>query len=383
MRFEFSTAGRILFGPGRFTEVPGLASTLGRRALLVSNSPEIAANLSEKLTAAGVTCFPFLLDHEPDMDVIIVATRNGRESGCDLVLGIGGGSALDTGKAVAALLSNPGDLHDYLEIIGAGRALENPSVPYIAIPTTAGTGSEVTRNAVVAISGKHIKVSLRSPHLLPRLAVVDPELTYSLPPDLTASTGLDALTQLIEPFVCNAPTPLTDAFCRDGIPRAARALPVAVAEPRNPAAREDMSLASLYGGLALANARLGAVHGLAAVIGGRYPAPHGAICARLLPFVMQTNLAALREQEGDSSALGRYREIARLLTGDPAATAESGSAWVRDLVSSLAIPSLTAYGLERAAIPELTRLAQEASSTKGNPIPLSETQLVSVLENAM
>jgi alcohol dehydrogenase class IV len=290
---------------------------------------------------------------------------------------------MDTGKAVAVLLKNPGNLNDYLEVVGSGHAFENQSAPCIAIPTTAGTGSEVTRNAVIAVPERRIKVSLRSPQLLPRVAVVDPELTFSLPPEITASTGLDALTQVIEPFVCNAPTPLTDAVCRDAIPRAARALLPAFRNGHDAVAREDMSLVSLFGGMALANARLGAVHGFASPIGGMIPAPHGAICARLLPIVMEANLNALQNREPDSPALPRYREVARLLTGEETASAADGAAWVWNLCCAMNIRPLSKYGLKSDEFPLLVSLAQKASSMKGNPVSLTDRELTEILEKSI
>jgi len=295
---------------------------------------------------------------------------------------MGGGSTLDTGKAVAALFTNPGDIYDHLEIIGKGQPLEKPSATYIAIPTTAGTGSEVTRNAVIKVPEKRVKVSLRSPYMLPQIAVVDPELAYSLPPSVTASTGMDALTQLIEPFVCNSPTPLTDALCRDGIARAARSLRRACEDGKDAAAREGMSLASLFGGMALANARLGAVHGMANPIGGMCNAPHGAVCARLLPGVMEANLRALRLRQPDSPAIARYTEVARLLTGNPAASAEDGTTWVRELCQALNIRSLADYGLKPEDHPALVEQSQKANSMKGNPIALTDKELLQVLEAA-
>jgi alcohol dehydrogenase class IV len=235
------------------------------------------------------------------------------------VIGLGGGSVLDAAKAIAALMTNGGHPLDYLEVVGRGQALRVPAAAMIAIPTTAGTGTEVTRNAVLGSPEHHVKVSLRSPLMLPRLALVDPELTYDLPPALTASTGLDALTQLLEPFVSHQGNPMTDALCREGLRRAAQALPRVFANGQDRAAREDMALASLFGGLALANAKLGAVHGLAAPIGGMFPAPHGAVCAALLPHVMAINVRALRDRQPDAEALRRYDQAAQLLTGNAAA----------------------------------------------------------------
>jgi alcohol dehydrogenase class IV len=290
---------------------------------------------------------------------------------------------LDCGKAIAALLTNPGNLLDYVEVIGGGKPLTEWSAPFIAVPTTAGTGTELTRNAVLGASEQQIKVSLRSPLMLPRLALVDPELTYSLPPDITASTGLDALTQLIEPFVCVQPNPITDAVCREGIRHAAGSLRRAYDQGENPSARRGMSLASLMGGLALANAKLGAVHGFASPIGGRFPAPHGAICARLLPFVMETNLKALRERLPDSEVLGRYDEIARILTNRVEATAEDGVAWVRDVCQHLSILPLSAYGLGTNDLKGLVEKAAGASSMQGNPIKLTPDEMEEILTQAL
>ena len=382
MRFEFATANRILFGPGTCAEVPGLARSLGQRIFLVTDSQERSAGLLDALAAQGLSPVLFLVDGEPSLKSISAVTRTYLNSGCDLVAGFGGGSALDTGKAVAALAANPGDPLDYLEVVGAGRVLEKASVPYIAIPTTAGTGSEVTRNAVITVPEKRAKASLRSPYMLPRIAVVDPELTYSLPPPVTASTGMDALTQLIEPFVCNSPTPLTDAICREGIPRVARSLRRACEDGKDASAREDMSLASLFGGMALANARLGAVHGMANPIGGMSHAPHGAVCARLLPLVMETNLRALRSRLPDSPSITRYTEVARLLTGKENATAEDGAVWVRELCQTLKIRPLAEYGLKAEDYPALVEQSQKANSMKGNPVALTNVELMAVLAEA-
>jgi alcohol dehydrogenase class IV len=383
LRFEFATAQRILFGSGTFAEVTEIATALGRKPFIVTASRERITSLLNGLAVSGLSYIVFLVEKEPDLDSIIMATRSAKESTCDFVIGFGGGSTLDTGKAVAALLTNPGNLYDYLEVIGAGRAFENPSAPYIAIPTTAGTGSEVTRNAVIAIPDHRLKVSLRSPHMIPRFAVIDPELTYSLPPNITASTGLDALTQVIEPFVCNTPTPLTDILCQDGIARVARALLRSYSNGQDTTAREDMSLVSMYGGMALANARLGAVHGLASPIGGMVLAPHGAICARLLPIVMEANLNALRNRQPDSPALDRYLEVARLLTGNGLAVAEDGIAWIWNLCHAMNIRSLSEYGMKSGDFHALVSQARKASSMKGNPVSLTDSELTDILEKSI
>lgn len=383
MRFEFATASRILFGPGALAEVGPAAAGLGRRALIVTGKAGRAERLQAALRAAGVAQVSFAVAGEPTTDTVRAGTRLAQAEGCDLVIGFGGGSALDAAKAIAALSANGGDPLDYMEGIGAGRPLTRPALPIIAIPTTAGTGAEVTRNAVIASPEQRVKASLRSPHMLPRLALVDPELTHSLPPEITAGAGLDALTQLIEPFVSHRANPITDAFCREGIGRAARSLARAYAHGNDAAAREDMALAALFGGLALANAGLGAAHGFAAPICGMFPAPHGATCAALLPHVMAVNVAALRNRQPASPALGRYGELARLLTGRDDAMIEDGIDWTRDLCHGLGIPGLAAYGVIQADFPALIEKAKGASSMKANPIVLTEEELAAILVAAV
>ena len=384
MRFEFATANRVIFGPGTVREAGPLAAELGRRALVVVGRSAVRAEpLMALLREHGVDAIVFSVPGEPEIQTVRDGVTLAAREHCDLVIAFGGGSALDTGKAIAALLANGGDIFDHLEIIGRGRPLEKPSAPFIAIPTTAGTGSEVTRNSVLASPEHRLKVSLRSPFMLPRLALVDPELTRELPPALTASTGLDALTQLIEPFVCARANPLTDALCREGLTRAARSLRAAFADGHNESAREDIALASLFGGLALANAGLGAVHGLAGPIGGILPAPHGAVCAALLPQVMETNLAALQKRQPDAEALHRYETVARLLTGRENAVAADGVGWVRTLVTHFQIPPLRRYGLTPAHTPEIIEKAVNASSMKANPIVLTRDELADILARAL
>jgi alcohol dehydrogenase class IV len=374
--FEFATAARILFGEGTLRQVPAAAASLGRRALLVTGaSPDRAAPLHQALQAAGVSIVPFSVPGEPTLDLIRSAPRD-----YDFVIAFGGGSVLDAAKALAALLTNPGDPLDYLEVIGLGRPLAAPAAPCIAIPTTAGTGSEVTRNAVLASPERRVKASLRSPSMLPRLAVVDPELTYHLPRAITASTGLDALTQLIEPYVSQRANPLTDMFCVEGIRRAANALPRVWANGRDLAARCDMAWASLLGGMALANAALGAVHGFAAPIGGMFPAPHGAVCAALLPHAMEVNIRALRARAPEK--LTRYDEVARLISGRPHATAPDGVAWIAALCQDLEIPPLRTYGVTGNDLALLVEKAAQSSSMKGNPIVLTEEELRQIISRS-
>jgi alcohol dehydrogenase class IV len=391
MRFEFATATQIIFGPGRLSEAGRLArGFLGGvddarpRALVVTGQDVGRAGpLRAALAAEGLECVGFTVAGEPTTDLVRAGVERAVSSGCRLVAGMGGGSVIDAGKAIAALSANRGDPLDYLEVVGRGRPLADLSLPYLAIPTTAGTGSEVSRNAVIASPEHRVKVSLRSPHMLPRVALVDPELTHSLPPAVTAATGLDALAQLIEPFVSHRANPLTDAICREGIARAARSLRRAFENGADAAAREDMSLASLFGGLALANAGLGAVHGFAGPIGGMFPAPHGAICAALLSHVMAANIAALQQRDPNNIALDRYREIAAILTSNPLASIDDGVAWAARLVKDLGIPGLGQYRVTPDHAEMIVKKSMAASSMKGNPIALTAEELTGVLIRAI
>jgi alcohol dehydrogenase class IV len=382
--FEFATASRIIFGAGKLRELGKQIESSTKRLLFVhGRSSEAIPRLREILSGLGVTFIEFEVQGEPTIEGVNEGVEAAR--GCDMVIGLGGGSALDTGKAIAALVNNPGDIFKYLEVIGEGQPLVNPSLPYIAIPTTAGTGAEVTRNAVLESPEQNVKVSLRSPWMLPRLALVDPELTYSLPSEITASSGLDALTQLIEPFVSIKANPMTDALCREGMHHAARSLRRAYENGLDKEAREEMSIASLFGGLALANAALGAAHGFAGPLGGMLHAPHGALCARFLPLVMEANIKAMESRQPEHPALGRYVEIARILTGKPEATPYDGVKWTSDLVNDLKIPRLSAYGMkpEDFALREAVQKTQKANSFKGNPIVLSEMELTEIVEKAL
>lgn len=379
--FEFATAGRVVFGDGCSAAVPAWAAELGSPVLVVSGrEPARAEWLVEGVQRQGAAVILVCVDGEPDLTFVSRGAELARRRSVQVVVGIGGGSALDAGKAIAALATNDGDPLEYLEVVGAGKAIAQPPLPFIAVPTTAGTGSEATRNAVLTVPGRRVKASLRSPLMLPRLAVVDPVLTYSLPPPVTATTGLDALTQLVEPFLSGRANAMTDAMCREGLARAARSLERACLDGRDAAARSDMSLASLFGGIALANAGLGAVHGLAASIGGMAHAPHGAVCAALLPHVMSENVMALRARDPGGPALQRAAETGRLLCGRE--DADAAVAWIAAVVERLGVPRLGALGVDAADLPAIAEQAQRASSMKGNPVPLSLEQLVAILEAA-
>lgn len=384
MSFEFATANRIIFGAGKLNELKNQLKGSTKRVLFVrGNSSDAIPRVREILSAQKIPFEEFALHGEPTVDLASEGANLALKHGCDLVIGLGGGSVLDAGKAIAALTTNRGDMFDYLEVIGKGQSLTEKPLRYIAIPTTSGTGSEVTRNAVLESPAHGLKVSLRSPMMLPEIALVDPELTYNLPPAITASSGLDALTQLIEPFVSVKANPMTDAICREGIRVAARSLRKVYEDGMNVSAREDMALASMFGGLALANAALGAVHGFAGPLGGMLHAPHGALCAKLLPLVMEANLKALQERQPEHVSLKKHTEIAQIVTENKNASAQDGVNWVKQLVSELNIPSLSTHGLHESQFPEAVQKTLNAGSYKGNPIPLNEEELISILQKAL
>jgi alcohol dehydrogenase class IV len=380
--FEFATAGRIVAGPGRAQELPGVLAGLGSRVLVVTGADP--SRHHELVAGLGQAAAVFPVTGEPTVGLARAAVAAGRQHGADVIAAIGGGSVIDTGKAVAMALGNGGDPLDYLEVVGSGRDITRPSVPCVAVPTTAGTGAEVTANAVLAVPSHQVKASLRSPFMIPRVALVDPLLTVSCPPSVTAASGLDALTQCLEPFVSVRATPLTDGLAREGLRLAGTGLRTAYADGTNLDARADMAMCSLLGGMALANAKLGAIHGLAGVIGGTADVPHGMACAALLAPVIQANVRALRSGGTPPPAvLDRYTEAARLLTGHPAASIEDGLAWIRETLGLLHVPGLATFGLEPQQADDIVAKALVSSSMKGNPVPLSHSDLKAVLLQAL
>jgi alcohol dehydrogenase class IV len=374
MRFEFATAGRIVVGPGRAQELPGVLASLGSRFLVVTGANP--ARHDKLLTSLDRPAAVFPVAAEPTVELVRAAVAAARQHGAGVIAGIGGGSVIDTAKAVAMLVANGGDPLDYLEVVGSGRPITQPAVPCVAVPTTAGTGAEVTANAVLAVPSRQVKASLRSPLMIPRVALVDPLLTVSCPPPVTAASGLDALTQCLEPFVSAQATPLTDGLAREGLRRAGTGLRAAYADGSDVAARSDMAVCSLLGGMALANAKLGAVHGLAGVVGGMADVPHGMACAALLVPVIEANVRV-------AGFLDRYAEAARLLTGRSAASLDDGLAWIRETLTLLSVPGLAAFGLRPEQSDDIAAQALVSSSMKGNPVPLSHADLVAIVLQAL
>ena len=375
--FELAAPGRIVFGAGVAAQVgPALTALGAKRVLLVTGQ---SARRGEELRAwVNLPIVVHTIPSEPTLAMVSEGRALAISERCDAVVAFGGGSAIDAGKAIAALAGNAGDLLDFMEVIGKAQPLPRPGLPCIAIPTTAGTGAEVTKNSVLASPEAKVKASLRSPHLLPALALVDPDLLDGMPNAVLAPTGLDALSHLVESFVSVRANAFTLALAKEGMTRVARSLRPAFEQGLTAQRREDLAIASLFGGLCLANSGLGAVHGFAAPLGGMWKAPHGAVCAALLPAVMRANIAALAQRAPQSPVLGRYGELDALL-----AQGSDAAAWVASVTTALAIPKLSALGVQPNDIPLLVEKAKVASSMRGNPIVLTDEELTTIVRESL
>lgn len=369
--FTFAAPGRFIFGAGCAAELPSIVQDLGAHPFVMTGSrPE---RFQELLTTLGDPSV-FAVEREPDVEIVREAVAAAR--GADVVVGIGGGSVLDAAKAVAALVSTGADPLDHMEVVGRGLPLPPPT-PFVAVPTTAGTGSEMTSNAVLGSPAHGVKASIRAASMLPRVALVDPLLTVGCPPAVTAASGLDALTQCLEALVSTFANPITDGFCREGLRRAGTSVVRATRDGSDVAARTDMALTASLSGLALANAKLGAVHGFAGPLGGMIDAPHGAICAALLHATCRVNIRALTERRPDSAALARYAEVGGLLTGETGT--EPLLHWLESTIADLEMPRLGALGLTATRIEEACTKGRASSSMKGNPLELTDDELREIL----
>jgi alcohol dehydrogenase class IV len=384
MKFEFMTASRIIVERGGLKQVGKLAKSFGQRVLLVGRlASDDTKKAIEYLNNEGCVVTEVNVKGEPSVDSINEILALSKANQCEVVVAIGGGSVLDSGKTIAALMTNTNDIMDYLEVIGNGVPVSKKSLPFIAVPTTSGTGAEATKNATILSAAHKVKVSIRSPYMLPDVVLLDAQLTVSVPKDVTASTGLDALTQVLEPYVSKMANPITDAFAKEGLTRAARSLKKAYDQGDDIDAREDMAIASLFGGISLANAKLGAVHGFAGVLGGMFPIPHGVVCARLLPFVTRKNIEVLNARDSLNPAVKRYEDVAKILTDNPSAKAMDGVAWLEDLCKHLDVAPLRAFGVKEKHFEEIINKSMNASSMKGNPIDLTFDELKDILQQAL
>jgi alcohol dehydrogenase class IV len=377
MQFAFATASDVRFGRGCSKDAASLVATRASKVILVhGRSRDRAAWLLQDLADQNIAVETVACTAEPDVAMVENAVAIARHMSPDLVVALGGGACVDLGKAISALTPAKGPTLAYLEVVGEGRRLDAHPLPFIAIPTTAGTGAEVTKNAVISVPAAGKKVSLRDPRMIPDIAIVDPALTDNAPPHVTFSSGFDAITQVIEPYLSTNASPMTDALCRDAIPRGLKAI-LRLADGENRQARDDLALTSLFGGIALANAGLGAVHGLAGVIGGRTAAPHGEICATLLPHVLAYDFDAVPQ---DNPARQRVDEIFAWIGDALGVPSEQAAEDLRQCISALGIRALKDLGLSRSDLDAVAVASQTASSSKTNPIPPEDVNFRKILD---
>ena len=376
MPFDFFNVPRIVFGSGAIARLGEFVPT-DASVLLVYNGPEADIPRVCEFRQRG----------EPTVTDIDAALAIARDEKCDFVIGLGGGSAIDAAKAVAGLLANGGVASDYMEVVGKGRKITRPAVPWIAIPTTAGTGAEVTRNAVIGWPEKKFKASIRSELLMAKVALIDPQLGVDVPREVTARSGADALCQCIEAYVSTGANPMTDPIALKGVELAGRYLKRAADDGRDLEAREGMALAALLSGIALTNAGLGAVHGFAAPIGANFPVPHGTVCGVLLPRVIKANIEALREVRDGGAVLKKYADIGQALAPNEAlrdeARIEACELVTTALARILDLPPLAQFGITEADVPEMVQLAKRASSMRFNPVALGDATLSYILTKAI
>ncbi|MCS6787590.1 MAG: iron-containing alcohol dehydrogenase [Thiobacillaceae bacterium] len=386
--FTFSRLPRIHFGPGSIGKLPALIREFGTRALLVTgarhfqHSPQWAV-LQNALRDAGVEWAAVQVAGEPSpglVDAVVAAQRRQR---WDVVVGVGGGSALDAAKAIAGLLIPGNSVMDHLEGVGPQLPYHGPATPFIAVPTTAGTGSEATKNAVLSVQGEGgFKKSFRDERLVAQYAVVDPDLLATCPRQVLAANGMDAFTQLLESYVSSRANPLTDALALSGL-EAVRdgLLPWYEGTDDAAACRSRMAYAALLSGITLAQVGLGSVHGLASPLGAFFPIPHGVVCGTLVAAATRVNVAALRERAPDAPALRKYATVGRLLCGRDLDDAQAIAALqdtLEDWTRRLELPRLAAYGMEVSDIPRVVANSR-GSSMQTNPITLTDAEIAAVL----
>lgn len=377
--FTFGPSGRILFGRGRAAEAPALVAEMARRVVLVHGRDQSRAGwLIEALSEAGVGVFALACPGEPTLPLLESALATARETAPEAVVALGGGAAVDFGKALAALIPQATTPLDHLEVVGRGLPLARDPLPCLALPTTAGTGAEVTKNAVIGVPEHRRKVSLRDARMVPRVAIVDPALTDRLPRAVTLASGLDALTQVVEPYLSHRANPFTDALCRAAIPRALPAL-LGLMEREDAGARDEMAFVSLSGGLALAHAGLGAVHGFAGPIGGRTEAAHGAICGALLAPVLE---ALSGKAEAGSELVRRLDEVSGWLAAGLGVASADAFPALANAAHAAGLPRLAALGVRPEDHDTLAEDARVSSSMKASPVAFTTGELVEILRAA-
>ena len=377
--FQFLTAADIRFGRGQAQSAITDLADLGGALLLVHGANHERADwLHDALTKRERLVTRFAVPFEPDIDLIEKGIAMARAAQVEAVIAIGGGAAIDAGKALAALIPAHRALLDHLEVVGQGLPLDADPLPFAALPTTAGTGAEVTKNAVLSVPDASRKVSLRDSRMLPNIAIIDPSLTDNLPPAVTLASGLDAITQVIEPYLSSKVNWMTDALCRSAIPNGLEAL-VALMKGKNEEARDRLAWTSLAGGLALANAGLGAVHGLAGVLGGATGAAHGTLCGALLPHVLAANHDKARHMEDNTDLFARFEQVQGWIAGALDCAPEQAYQKLRDWSQDNGLPSLCELGMKQDQVVEIARASLASSSMRGNPVALTRVDLETIL----
>lgn len=377
--FQFMTSTRIIFGEGALQSSLSTLNQFGYSVLLVTGKNLQRANsVIQYLKLQNMRYQHVAISGEPNITMVEETALAGRKFQPDMVVAMGGGSVLDMGKALAAIIPNQGDVYDYVEVVGRSVPLKSKPLPFIAIPTTASTGSEVTKNAVLRSGQDQVKVSLRSPEMLADVAIVDPTLTYGTDPYVSGRGAMDAFTHLMEAYVCGEPNPLTDMICEEGLRRLSQSV-IAACMQDDHKARADISFAAMLGGMAITNAKLGAAHGLASALGGKLNAPHSVITARLAPYVMSENINAA-QRAGRNDLLQRYTRLAKVLTGRVNAHREDSVLWVRMMLEKLEIPALDEFGVCSTSFEQVAEDTLKSVAIKGNPLPLTEERLIYILE---
>ncbi|MEJ5210595.1 MAG: iron-containing alcohol dehydrogenase [Burkholderiales bacterium] len=387
--FSIARLPRIEFGSGVFSKVPALAARFGRRALVVTGGRSLEAaghweRLEAGLKQAGVTWQRLTVTGEPSPQLVDEAVARFRGEAVDVVLGIGGGSVLDAAKAIAGLLRPGNSVLDHLEGVGPEKPYQGPATPFIAVPTTAGTGSEATRNAVLSVRGENgYKKSFRDEKLVAEYAVVDPDLLASCPPELIAANGMDALTQLLESFVSLKANPFTDALALSGLTAARDGLlQWYEGGPRAAEGRAKMAYAALVSGITLAQAGLGSVHGLASPLGAFFPIPHGVVCGTLVAEATRANIDIMEQRDPDNPALVKYAQAGRLFRNkthlEPVGARVFLVHSLTELTRALNLPRLSAYGVTEADLPRIVAHCR-GSSMKTNPIVLTDDEVRDIL----
>lgn len=378
--FNFMTSGRVVFGEGALANSLSLIRQHGYSVLLVTGKGiQRSSIVLDYLNKQKLRYQHISVGNEPNITMVEEAAVLGRKFNPEVVVAFGGGSVIDMGKALAAIIPNQGNVYDYVETVGRNVPLKTRPIPVIAIPTTASTGSEVTKNAVLRSGQDKIKVSLRDPGMLPVAAIIDPTLTYGTSTAISARGALDTFTHLMEAYVCNDPNPFSDMLCEEGFRRLSRSVVNACLYDEH-AAREDLSFAAMLGGMAQTNAKLGGIHGLASALGGELKAPHGVITARLAPYVMRENILNA-EANQEEVILGRYQTMAHILTGRQNANLHDAVLWVESILSRLDIPELGEFGVCATTFDVVAESALKSVDIRGNASTLDQQRLVNILQS--